>query len=678
MDEHKNTTVPSKPFPASKSNSEEIMRQITECIAADLAEKYEQAENPKHCSPCFLVDTPGSNAKGLVVHYGKLNKLTKKHSGSLPSLEQALERAAHCRFKSELDKRSGFWQVELTKRVQDLWAFIAPNGQVFKLKVLPFGLTNAPATFQELMNQVVARMKLKPTVQALLKKGAFVEVYIDDVLLGTDDADDHLRLVEEFLRTCEECNTRVKLEKCEFMQEEIEYLGFQVGWRWWRPVKEKVAPILKASLRDDKTRGVKDIRAFLGSCDFHRRHIPTFTYSSHLFTDLTKKTVPWKWTPEHEAQFQEINEKLRSLRLLGTPAPDGEFVVITDASLVGGGGTPLQWQQIPGAATRRIADELKAVGVNRDGSLKHNYDLQKFHLVPIGHWNWKWSSTRANYSTYERELLSGILVISGQSRLFGSSSVVWLCDQESTETFLKGASLENRKLGRWWTPLAQLKLNIYRVRGLENELCDWLSREIFDEKSSARSEALSREAFRRMDVHLDLTMSKAELLSSLQKSDYVEEYGDILKALGDGSYALVDKELWSLSSSGILRKEVQTCIPKKALGAALQWIHDVVGHPGPDSWLWAFEKMFHTRVPDTELTHKIGDMHRTCKECVTSKRNRPSDRGLLGVLPLPHMVNALLYVDFIDRPECHNFDYALMIVDALSAFCQGCTIQEDY
>ena len=133
---------------------------------------------------------------------------------------------------------------------------------------MPFGLTNALATFQELMNQVVARMKLKPTVHALLKKGAVIEVYIHDVLLGTDDADDHLRLVEGFLHTCEECNTRGKLEKCEFRQEEIEYLGFQVGCRWWRPVKENVAPVLKASIRDDKTRGVKDIRAFLGSRNF--------------------------------------------------------------------------------------------------------------------------------------------------------------------------------------------------------------------------------------------------------------------------------------------------------------------------------------------------------------------------------------------------------------------------
>ena len=156
-----------------------------------------------------------------------------------------------------------------------------------------------------------------------------------------------------------------------------------------------------------------------------------------------------------------------------------------------------------------------------------------------------------------------------------------LCDQEPTETFLKAAPPENRKLKRWWTFLGQLKLNIYRVPGLKNKLCDWLLRENFEEKISASSESLSGEAFQKMDVHMDLTMSKAELLSSLRKSDCLEEYGDILKALGDGSHALVDKELWSLSSSGILRKEVQTCIPKKAFGAALQGTQDVVGHPPP-------------------------------------------------------------------------------------------------
>ena len=121
--------------------------------------------------------------------------------------------------------------------------------------------------------------------------------------------------------------------------------------------------------------------------------------------------------------------------------------------------------------------------------------------------------------------------------------MVWLCDQVSTEMFLKGAPPENRKLRRWWTFLAQLNLNIYGVPGLKNELCDWVSHENFDEKISASSESLSRGAFQKVDIHLDLTMSKAELLSSLPKCDFLEEYGDILKALGDGSNALVDKEI---------------------------------------------------------------------------------------------------------------------------------------
>ena len=170
-----------------------------------------------------------------------------------------------------------------------------------------------------------------------------------------------------------------------------------------------------------------------------------------------------------------------------------------------------------------------------------------------------------------------------------------------TKTFLKEAPPENRKPTRWWMFLAQLKLNIYRVPGLKNELCNWLSCENFDEKFSASSESLSRDAFQKMDVHLNLTMSKAELLSSLRKSDYLEEYGDILNALGHGSYALVDKELLCLSASGVLRKEVQTCIPKKALGAALQWTYDVVGHLRPDSWIGAFEKMFQKRSNSAPL-----------------------------------------------------------------------------
>ena len=81
-------------------------------------------------------------------------------------------------------------------------------------------------------------------MQDMLKRGAVVEGNINDVLLGADTVEDQLKLLEDFLRTWDECHTKVKLSKCEFMKESLEYLGFEVGWRWWGPVKTKVAPIL--------------------------------------------------------------------------------------------------------------------------------------------------------------------------------------------------------------------------------------------------------------------------------------------------------------------------------------------------------------------------------------------------------------------------------------------------
>ena len=131
-----------------------IERQIQECIDAGLVEEYKQGDYPHHCSPCFLVAKPGSTALRLVVDYGEVNNKTQNHSGSIPNMENTLERIAKCRYKTKMDKHSGFWQVDLNAAAQELLAFITPKGHVFKWKVMPFGVANAPAFFQELMNKI--------------------------------------------------------------------------------------------------------------------------------------------------------------------------------------------------------------------------------------------------------------------------------------------------------------------------------------------------------------------------------------------------------------------------------------------------------------------------------------------------------------------------------------------
>ena len=133
-----------RPYPAPKEQADEIEGQIEECINAGLVLEYKDGDYPQHCSPCFLVAKPGSTAKRLVVDYGELNKKTLNHSGSIPNMESTLEKIASCHYKTKMDKRSGFWQVDLTPNAQGLLAFITPQGRVFKWKVMPFGVANAP------------------------------------------------------------------------------------------------------------------------------------------------------------------------------------------------------------------------------------------------------------------------------------------------------------------------------------------------------------------------------------------------------------------------------------------------------------------------------------------------------------------------------------------------------
>ena len=103
-----------RPYPAPKEQADEIERQIQECIDAGLVLEYKDGDYPQHCSPCYLVARPGSTAKRLVVDYGELNKKRLNHSGSIPNIESTLEKIASCRYKTKMDKRSRFWQVDLT------------------------------------------------------------------------------------------------------------------------------------------------------------------------------------------------------------------------------------------------------------------------------------------------------------------------------------------------------------------------------------------------------------------------------------------------------------------------------------------------------------------------------------------------------------------------------------
>ena len=193
--------------------------------------------------------------------------------------------------------------MDLTPNAQQLLAFITPQGRVFKWKVMPFGVANAPALFQVLMNNILSILHRRPVVQELISRGAQMEANIDDVCLGTNAQEDHLILLGEN-------NTGLKLEKCEFMQKTMQYLGFDIGYGWLTPAASKAKPLMDAKVRhEDPKKGLHDVRSFIGACNFYGRHIKNFTYTSAILTDLIKKTATWRWGPQEQQAFDELKGK---------------------------------------------------------------------------------------------------------------------------------------------------------------------------------------------------------------------------------------------------------------------------------------------------------------------------------------------------------------------------------
>ena len=171
-----------------------------------------------------------------------------------------------------------------------------------------------------------------------------------------------------------------------------------------------------------------------------------------------------------------------------------------------------------------------------------------------------------------------MLVLFSQSRLLGSNPVVWLSDQEPVCNFQKGPPPEKAKLRRWWSYLTQLGPSVHHIQGVKNECADYISDNNFDDMIGARSEKLAKEAFSRMDVHLDLNMTMISPLDGPQQVEYLKEFGDIYKHPEKRlEPALVNQDQWKRNKT-YLWHEDQIVVPSDRILALLKWTHESSGH----------------------------------------------------------------------------------------------------
>ncbi len=209
------------------------------------------------CSPCLLVPKPDGTSR-FCTDYRKVNKLTKSDSYPLPRMEDCIDRIGNAKFVTKLDLLKGYWQVPLTERASEISAFATPDA-FLQYKVLAFGLKNAPATFQRLMNQVLAKVKN-------------CEAYLDDVVCYSDTWSSHLQTLEEVFSRFQAINLTLNLAKCEFCHATVKYLGKEVGHGTVRPLEAKVQAIVEFPVPKSK----RDLRRLLGMAGYYRRFCKLF------------------------------------------------------------------------------------------------------------------------------------------------------------------------------------------------------------------------------------------------------------------------------------------------------------------------------------------------------------------------------------------------------------------
>ena len=262
------------------------------------------------------------------VDYRRLNEVTVKDSFGLPRIDDSLDTLGGAKWFSTLDLQSGYWQVEMEEGSKEKTAFICSSG-LYQFERMPFGLCNSPATFERLMERVLAGLQWQVCL-----------IFLDDVIVyGTSFGNqlERLQLVFERLRSA---NLILSPKKCELFQQEVAYLGHIVSQDGIAPDPSKI----KSIQTWPQPSNVTEVRSFLGLCSYYRRFIKNFSAVARSLHQLTEKNKAFLWTEECIEAFYHLKQRLTQAPILAYPKPGDPYILDTDASQFGIGGVLSQVQ----------------------------------------------------------------------------------------------------------------------------------------------------------------------------------------------------------------------------------------------------------------------------------------------------------------------------------------------
>ena len=377
-------------------------------------------------SPIVLVTKKDGTVR-FCVDYRRLNAITKCDAYPLPRIDDTLDALSGMKFFSTLDCQSGYWQLKLADSDKEKSAFITHQG-LFQFAVMPFGLSNAPATFERLMDRVLA---------GLLWERALV--YLDDVIVYGRTFDEALENLAMVFQRYRNANLKLKGKKCDFFKLSINFLGHVISEAGVACDPDKLSAVKEWPVPTNQ----KELRGFYGLCSYYRRFVPMFAEVTDPLAQMMGKKSNFAWNEEAQKSFDTMKQLLCEPPVLALPNDTSNFILDCDAS-----------DQSIGAVLSIVVDDEEKVIAYASKAL---------------------NKAQRQYCVTKKELLAVVTFLQKFKHYLRGRAIIVRSDHSSLQWLLRFKEPEGL-LARWLTILSQYNFSIVHRPGNLHANADALSR----------------------------------------------------------------------------------------------------------------------------------------------------------------------------------------------------------
>ncbi|CAN6554942.1 unnamed protein product [Malus baccata var. baccata] len=564
-----------------------------------------------------LVPTRIQTGWRVCIDYRKLNNTTRKDHFPLPFIDQMLERLAGHSFYCFLDGYSGYNQIVIAPDDQEKTTFTCPFG-TFAYRRMPFGLCNAPATFQRCMVSIFSDFIEK-----------IIEVFMDDFSVFGDSFDGCLENLTLILKRCVETNLVLNWEKCHFMVKQGIVLGHIVSERGIEVDKSKIDLVRYLP----SPTSVREVRSFLGHAGFYRRFFKDFSKISTPLCRLLQKDVTFDFNEECEKAFKHLKEMLTSAPIIRPPDWSIPLELMCDAS-----------DYALGAVLGQRKDKQPHVIYYASRTL---------------------NDAQLNYSTTEKELLAVVFALDKfRSYLLGTKVIIYT-DHAALKYLLTKKEAKPRLI-RWMLLLQEFDLEIRDKKGSENVVADHLSRLVHQEDVVPIPETFPDEQLMSIEVSMPWYADLVNYLASkVIPSEFNKNQCDKLKH-DARNYVWDDPYLWKYGSDQIIRR----CVHDSEIHSILNFCHTYAcgGHFGTQR---TARKVLECGFYWPTVFKDARTFCIACDRCQRTGNIGPKDQ-----MPQSPIFNVEIFdvwgIDFMGPfPSSHGFVYILLAVDYVSKWVEA-------